>query len=547
MVQLSRKSARPLLKTVAGKPHASKDDHIEEAVATTQPRRGITMEEADAIFADPATSDDDSSSSESPHNSPRSVPPAPQLGKPAMRGPAIRVPKKGDYAGGKAARARQATEDKENRPPILKPSSPPQPSLKRAAGISKAEESHVFGWEHDRPSKRQRLANIHAPSGRTTYGAKRTTFGGRQRQPAPLRERRTGLLPNDEDLEDVSLEDLCKPAMETAKKNKGPPRTHGMKNSPLRPPSRKDETSNPFKTLAGFRDDKSRRKEETSDLFKTLAAYRQDTISNPQSTTPSFDDADASGTCTLQSRFSTRAQTLQELEQVAESIPAAPDDGKCPLCDSPVDVEQHRAFFASKTKARTIRDMQRFCHDHKKRTALQQYREKGYSTIDWDGLPNRISQHHDYISSIIKNEKPSKYRDTYMSLATERKTGATLMEENADLATQTGYYGGRGRRAMMEAIMTTHGHVIYDYSLQDTAISAFGIANFVLRVLVPELTIVLVMEDFECGEERAVEIVGESGEIGNLANEEIEDRVEGGESGDEGVDDSRGEIGSEGE
>jgi len=51
-----------------------------------------------------------------------------------------------------------------------------------------------------------------------------------------------------------------------------------------------------------------------------------------------------------------------------------------------------------------------------------------------------------------------------------------------------------------------------------------GVSGYVQAVLVPEFATLLVMEDMQVGKERAMEILNESIEIGDLVNEEEEDR-----------------------
>lgn len=51
-----------------------------------------------------------------------------------------------------------------------------------------------------------------------------------------------------------------------------------------------------------------------------------------------------------------------------------------------------------------------------------------------------------------------------------------------------------------------------------------GVSGYVQAVLVPELATLLVMEDMDVGKERAIDILSESIEIGDLVNEEEEDQ-----------------------
>lgn len=51
-----------------------------------------------------------------------------------------------------------------------------------------------------------------------------------------------------------------------------------------------------------------------------------------------------------------------------------------------------------------------------------------------------------------------------------------------------------------------------------------GVSGYVQAVLVPELAALLVMEDMHVDKQRAIEVLSESIEIGDLVNEEEEDQ-----------------------
>ena len=58
----------------------------------------------------------------------------------------------------------------------------------------------------------------------------------------------------------------------------------------------------------------------------------------------------------------------------------------------------------------------------------------------------------------------------------------------------------------------------------DKLISSAGVSSYVQAVLVPELAVLLVMDDLNFSQEKAREVVQESVGIGNLLNEE-EDEI----------------------
>lgn len=58
----------------------------------------------------------------------------------------------------------------------------------------------------------------------------------------------------------------------------------------------------------------------------------------------------------------------------------------------------------------------------------------------------------------------------------------------------------------------------------DKLISSGGVSRYVQAVLVPELAVLLVMDDMKVDEDKAREIIRDSVDIGNLLNEE-EDEI----------------------
>ena len=75
-----------------------------------------------------------------------------------------------------------------------------------------------------------------------------------------------------------------------------------------------------------------------------------------------------------------------------------------------------------------------------------------------------------------------------------------------------------------ENIMTRFASKLRRLSTSDKLISSGGVSGYVQAVLVPELAVLLVMDDMSIDQEKAREMIRDSAEIGNLVNEE-EDEV----------------------
>ena len=59
----------------------------------------------------------------------------------------------------------------------------------------------------------------------------------------------------------------------------------------------------------------------------------------------------------------------------------------------------------------------------------------------------------------------------------------------------------------------------------DKLISSGGVSGYVQAVLVPELAVLLVMDDLNVDQDRAREVLRESSDIGNLLNEEEDELI----------------------
>ncbi len=75
-----------------------------------------------------------------------------------------------------------------------------------------------------------------------------------------------------------------------------------------------------------------------------------------------------------------------------------------------------------------------------------------------------------------------------------------------------------------ENIMSRFASKLRRLAASDKLISSAGVSRYVQAVLVPELAVLLVMDDMKVDEEKAREVLRDSVEIGNLLNEE-EDEI----------------------
>jgi len=192
---------------------------------------------------------------------------------------------------------------------------------------------------------------------------------------------------------------------------------------------------------------------------------------------------------------------------------------RCPMCGTIVDPDEIRAY--SKNGVMNIRIQEKFCRDHKTRTAQDDWEIKNYPTIDWGNLDTRIAKHHAFIKKLI-NGQHSYYRELMDDTVLGGKD-RNLMKMTSNLT--PGYYGARGLRIFSENIMRKFTPLLKKRLPHDPVMSARGFTAYVQSVLVPELVVRLIMEDMDVDVEKGREILADSVSAGELLNEEIKDVV----------------------
>lgn len=126
---------------------------------------------------------------------------------------------------------------------------------------------------------------------------------------------------------------------------------------------------------------------------------------------------------------------------------------RCPVCETPVDADFSKEF--NLFRGASVRKEAKFCRAHRARTAEQEWAERGYPEIDWDGLQKRIETHFAEIESILTMEKDSFFRNALESTANSgdksRKNNLRLTATSEGMdGISSGYYGSRGAKNMYE-------------------------------------------------------------------------------------------------
>ncbi|KAF5541899.1 RTC4-like domain-containing protein [Fusarium phyllophilum] len=186
---------------------------------------------------------------------------------------------------------------------------------------------------------------------------------------------------------------------------------------------------------------------------------------------------------------------------------------KCPWCGDLVSEQALKDY--SKGKRLNVQMQTRFCAKHKKETAMDTWRERGYPHVDWSRLEGRLDDHRAYLTKIV-NGKQSFFRDI---LAEKIETGqARSLKKEGNL--NPGYYGPRGCKLMCDYLVEEFGESLKENATKDRVIAGRGSAAFIQSVLVAELAVQLIMEDMDVSALEAREIMEESKALGELIHEE---------------------------
>lgn len=206
---------------------------------------------------------------------------------------------------------------------------------------------------------------------------------------------------------------------------------------------------------------------------------------------------------------------VYEITTTEKKTNLGPGQAECPMCEEPVDKQFLNEY--SKGQRMSIARQAKFCRQHKKRTAEELWKTKGYPNIDWKGLGARIAEHHPHIKSLI-NGATSHFGER---LRKKIEMGKDRTLFTTDEYPVPGYYGLRGMSAMTESIVDAFSGLLRERAPLDKLISARGHTGYVQSVLVPELGMRLIKEDMgivDDGEARAV--MRESKDIGVILNDE---------------------------
>lgn len=209
----------------------------------------------------------------------------------------------------------------------------------------------------------------------------------------------------------------------------------------------------------------------------------------------------------------------QEEPRSESSLPVRPAAKAtvCPWCQEPVDAQMLASFSKGKGKRLNVNQQTRFCHKHKRKTALEQWSAKGYPEIDWDELPDRVASYNESLHEVILDDEPSHYRRVWAEKIAKGADRVMKKEENMN----PGYYGPRGFNLFSDQLVPMFQSVLRERALVDKVISGRGAVAFIQSVLLPELAVRLISDDMLVTLEEARVIMEDSKQLGELVHEEL--------------------------
>lgn len=162
-----------------------------------------------------------------------------------------------------------------------------------------------------------------------------------------------------------------------------------------------------------------------------------------------FDNGDGNSTSSLSS-----APAIEELDaldfhdEVLKAHPPSSPKSKCPLCKESVSRLFLEEFFSSGNL--NVRQQARFCTAHKRRSAQEVWRDKGYPSIEWKEFQARLPKYGDAMIGVLNGTRRSFYRNVLEDQVKSGKRTAKqfMMGGDDQQSLKMGYYGTKGQQIL---------------------------------------------------------------------------------------------------
>jgi hypothetical protein len=488
---LRRDNAKPLLRQVNNKPHATQQDHEEDSLPTPPAsnntrkngsgtaaavKKSVAKKEED-IFAEPMSSDEDDATELPTTNKSASFKPSKQseaTKKSATNTSTFKVPAARTSPGSSNSKRSASNEDDDlSSDDKMVFSSQTMPSSHKRARLAAAGNARLAG------------SNIHAMPKRSsqTYGKRKIlTTKDQKSQKAKAAGFKVAKGPN-----------------VAAPKPQGPK----------------------FKAAKG------------ADMFAFGQAEKE---------APQFQESRGAVSDSPElSELSDPDSDVEEVDPTTLGLPPPKEyvpQVDCKGCGKrvPLLLKQEFEDKYNNGKALTYKKWSWFCDHHKREDARRIWQERGYPNIQWESFEKRLRAHYDRLLAVLEKRSTSVYRDRLQKRVDSGSTRSAAAAYNpggsndSELDIKPGYYGSKGEKLMTDHILGHFANELRDLAVSDSLIVASGVAGgisgFVQAVLVPEVAVALVKEDMGVDEKRAREVLKESLELGELLNEEAHEQVE---------------------
>lgn len=192
----------------------------------------------------------------------------------------------------------------------------------------------------------------------------------------------------------------------------------------------------------------------------------------------------------------------------------------CPMCSKPVEIQfvGRLGLIGKDLKGLTYDRARAFCIAHSASTAEKRFKLSDYPRIDWDTFDTRLYNYHDTLLAILEKRTESTFRqDLQKKIEQGKSRNALRNPENAGhVPGGMGYYGARGAQKMTSHILNHLSEQIRTSASSDGLFTEVGVPGFVQAVLLPELVLLLVRDDYNgCDEDHAKQILEESKDLGD--------------------------------
>ena len=143
---------------------------------------------------------------------------------------------------------------------------------------------------------------------------------------------------------------------------------------------------------------------------------------------------------------------FDDVDDVDDELLRSPPPDLCPMCQRRVS----SSFLSTNGDVDladiSVREQSKFCRAHKRHEAEGTWAEKGYPTIRWKGLKDRLKKLDPMLKELLNGRRSSPFREELIKKMKKGTQRTLLQGLNADAGSEgcltPGYYGSRGSSKM---------------------------------------------------------------------------------------------------